>query len=394
VKIAAGRFGKLSSKERLPWHNFADPHLCGDASPNNEPVWRVLDRARLINILQHTERNGEQRVSSIIEFRGDDFLPQQIRRVVGTSLAIAHSCLPTNVFDLCRANDILIEMPLAPSNRLYLAEAKFHFDELKSNGKSIFLSDVDGISVVDTDPSDAIRMMRNRSLQALDSDDTELSESQWLFDLKTVITSKIRNKLNNHDSTSQLDDTSRNQAEDPIYTRTLCLLREILRNGRWPETSVSRTSVISNLGSSDLTKYHEKGSFTIVNPMVFNPSSKFGDVRLPLANELFPDLVDAVFELESSIIHQTLLGNRTTSSHCAVNCNAQFKPHVDSGRGAGQSVSMIVGLGNYVGGNLAVERDQYDIRYKPLEFDGWKSRHWTLPFMGERFSLVWFTPAV
>ena len=32
------------------------------------------------------------------------------------------------------------------------------------------------------------------------------------------------------------------------------------------------------------------------------------------------------------------------------------------------------------------------IRYAPLEFDGWQQRHWTLPFAGERFSIVWFTP--
>ncbi|CAJ1362139.1 unnamed protein product, partial [Effrenium voratum] len=32
-------------------------------------------------------------------------------------------------------------------------------------------------------------------------------------------------------------------------------------------------------------------------------------------------------------------------------------------------------------------------RYQPLEFNGWTQRHWTQPFEGERFSLVWFTPA-
>ena len=35
-----------------------------------------------------------------------------------------------------------------------------------------------------------------------------------------------------------------------------------------------------------------------------------------------------------------------SSSHCAINYNAQFTPHVDSGRGSGQSLSMIVGLGD------------------------------------------------
>lgn len=71
---------------------------------------------------------------------------------------------------------------------------------------------------------------------------------------------------------------------------------------------------------------------------------------------------------------------------------AQFRPHTDNGAGAGQSNSLIVGLGNYAGGELMVEGVKKDIRYNPIEFDGWKERHWTLPFKGERFSLVWFTP--
>ena len=150
------------------------------------------------------------------------------------------------------------------------------------------------------------------------------------------------------------------------------------------------------------------GSFTIVNPKV---SSKNWDV-LPLGNELFENLVDLVFELEMNLIRTnevdrvaTLDGelvlqendkdakhSRVPSSHCAVNCNAQFTPHVDSGRGAGQSMSMIIGLGQYHGGELLVEGQEHDIQHKPLEFDGWRLRHWTNPFEGERFSLVWFTP--
>jgi hypothetical protein len=39
-----------------------------------------------------------------------------------------------------------------------------------------------------------------------------------------------------------------------------------------------------------------------------------------------------------------------------------------------------------------VEGVQHSIRYKPLEFDGWAQEHWTLPFSGERFSLVWYIP--
>ena len=76
----------------------------------------------------------------------------------------------------------------------------------------------------------------------------------------------------------------------------------------------------------------------------------------------------------------------------AINRNAQFRPHTDSGAGAGQSTSLIVGLGTYSGGELMVEGEKCDIRYKAVEFNGWTQRHWTMPFSGERYSLVWFTP--
>lgn len=107
----------------------------------------------------------------------------------------------------------------------------------------------------------------------------------------------------------------------------------------------------------------------------------------PKANLLFPELVKAAFELEV-----VLCPNRPPSSTIAINRNAAFRPHTDSGAGAGQSTSLIVGLGYYNGGELVVEGEKKDIRYNPVQFDGWKQRHWTLPFGGERYSLVWFTP--
>ena len=112
---------------------------------------------------------------------------------------------------------------------------------------------------------------------------------------------------------------------------------------------------------------------------------------MPRANGLFPELVDAVFELERNLIAERGLA-RSSSTHCAVNRNANFLPHVDSGRGAGQSMSMIYGLGDYGGGAIVVEGAEANIRYTPHEFDGWKQRHWTAAYKGERFSLVWFTP--
>ncbi|EJK57762.1 hypothetical protein THAOC_22159 [Thalassiosira oceanica] len=109
-----------------------------------------------------------------------------------------------------------------------------------------------------------------------------------------------------------------------------------------------------------------------------------GNRAQPKHNQAFPALTRAAFELE-----RALYPNRPPSSTIAVNRNAQFR---HKGAGSGQSTSLIVALGDYTGGQLMVEGEENDILYQPLEFDGWTQRHWTLPFAGERYSLVWFTP--
>ena len=102
---------------------------------------------------------------------------------------------------------------------------------------------------------------------------------------------------------------------------------------------------------------------------------------------LYLELMTACFALERAICP-----NRLPSTTIAINRHAQFLPHRDSGAGNGQSSSLIVGLGDYSGGELVADTVPHDIRYRPLEFDGWGVRHHTLPFCGERYSLVWFTP--
>jgi tRNA U38,U39,U40 pseudouridine synthase TruA len=408
VKVAAGRFGKLGAKKRMPWHNFADPSLRGDASPNNEPVWRVLDRARMIEMVQHKGLDGQERVVAVLEFRGDEFLPQQVRRIVGAALAIAHGCLPRDFFDSARDAAVFLETPVAPAGRLYLAASRFHFDELKNGGNSIFMSDKDGVSVNIRSLDDNVHKLQNKLLDNLHSEHIWSLESRWLAELENAIAPRMRRQLEKVKLPIQMFPTvnryslPRHAAEE--YERTLSLLRDILNSGKWPETSSARSSVISNVIKDVSRTDHQNGSFTVVNPKFRNGIYKngIGNNNLPLANALFPDLTDAVFELELALAKfeinqvegEATSHLRASSSHCAVNCNAQFIPHVDSGRGAGQSLSMIVGLGEYIGGELSVEGNNYDIRYQPFEFDGWRLRHWTLPFAGERFSLVWFSPEV
>lgn len=95
----------------------------------------------------------------------------------------------------------------------------------------------------------------------------------------------------------------------------------------------------------------------------------------------------ACFKLE-----RLLCPNRPPSSTIAINRHAQFLPHRDTGAGSGQKVSLIVALGVFTGGEIVVNNEVHDIRYQPIEFDGWQHMHYTLPFYGERYSLVWFTP--
>ena len=220
------------------------------------------------------------------------------------------------------------------------------------------------------------------------------SEKDWLYKLKQIVAPSIMEKMNKAISASSMTDDFINPYETneivPYpYEHVLSLLRNILLQQSWPTTSIARSRILKD--NNIANPLPSSGSFTVVNPK-FITELEQSSIRIPKNNALFPELASAVFELEEKIVTINNL-QRPPSTHCAINCNAQFLPHVDSGRGKGQSLSMIVGLGSYFdGGEIFVERIAHDIRYKALEFDGWKQRHWTNPFRGERFSLVWFSP--
>ena len=162
------------------------------------------------------------------------------------------------------------------------------------------------------------------------------------------------------------------EAMPEAFGEVLGMLRELDRNGSWPSTSRRRSGLLKNT-----TRRESIGdSFTIG---LFPPP-----LRMPHANEQLPGLLDALLRLEKAICPA-----RPCSTTITVNRHAEFRPHRDSGAGAGQSSSLIVGLGDYIGGSLMVEGQPHDIRYRGLEFDGWRQLHWTRPFRGERYSLVW-----
>jgi hypothetical protein len=76
-----------------------------------------------------------------------------------------------------------------------------------------------------------------------------------------------------------------------------------------------------------------------------------------------------------------------------MNKNWTTPPHRDT-QNIGESV--LVCLGNYVGGLTAVDYGQkqgiikYDATEQPIKFDGSRYLHWVEPYKGDRYSLVFF----
>jgi FkbM family methyltransferase len=438
-RLSPGRFGQLWRKERRCWSNFCHPSLKGlESSPGHEAIWRTIDRSKIvgfINDIDDTNNTGKDfthNMHAVIEFCGDGFVFGQIPRVLSSVIALTNGWLPSNFFDYTTRPDVYQPgPPMIPYVRgnLYFHTARFHFHELTGIGNDVIQFDP---IIAGTDKEIQWEVnLRNKLLRDKQPIDIAF-ENEWLDELRVNCESmQTEMKLVSSDSNSDTNrppdrilDTDQLSKLSPIpsesYKVVLSKLRDIASNAEWPATSGARSKVIKAAGSSGSSEKIlttkkgavasvfpgvQSGSFTIVNEELLGIDS---GIPIPHANSLFPELVKVVFELEKQIIdeneaplpgaegmHRTSpLVKRLPSTHCAVNRNAQFTPHVDSGRGQGQTLSMIVGLGDYIGGETLVEGVPYKIRYDPLEFNGWKQLHWTAPFQGERFSLVYFTPAM
>ena len=74
-----------------------------------------------------------------------------------------------------------------------------------------------------------------------------------------------------------------------------------------------------------------------------------------------------------------------------INKNWQSPPHRDSGN-VGES--WIIGLGDYIGGETVVEYPrehiEYNIKNSFVKFNGSRYTHWTMPYEGKRYSLVFY----
>eukprot|EP00934_Nitzschia_sp_Nitz4_P005397 Nitzschia sp. Nitz4//scaffold251_size28233//9144//11447//NITZ4_008133-RA/size28233-processed-gene-0.11-mRNA-1//-1//CDS//3329544241//5387//frame0 len=427
---------------RKRFHNFT-PNLMAHEYLAFRRLDRIYHRATLSfpHLGKNTSTQGSttrNRRFILLSFSGDVFLTGQICRLVGVFLAMANGYIDPEILDCLFDENYphLIPTPPAPIIGMVAGEANYMSWEGKL--KSILAArSTDRYPAGWNQVSTLERVERWRDCvheniasrwlsQGCDKSGRLVAEREWSTEVLEPWAKKAKQHLDDYrkwktlhstETVSELStlpqvvDCEVDTAVPEEYLQVLQLLREVDQSGRWPSTTPKRQLVMISTPESGDGEEKESTSLTMArvkardNTATRSSAYAFtqgqggasgsfsvgfmpgGGNRQPKSNELFPELVQAAFKLE-----RTLCPDREPSSTIAINRNAQFRPHTDSGAGAGQSSSLIVGLGAYAGGELMVEGVKQDIRYNAIEFNGWKQRHWTLPFVGERYSLVWFTP--
>jgi len=426
INLPAKRFLR-----RKRFHNFSPNVLAHDFLAYRR-LDRIYHRATL-RLDSTTEDSSESDVQTktrsrpfvVFSLTGDIFLYQQARRVIGLLIAILRGCIDIDILDCIFDENYahLVSAPLAPSVGLLQGESNYMTWEgrlgmILSARRSPFskgFNDEDVVTSVEKwEESVQKEVAKGWYLDGTTANGQLTAQTDWLETVLHPWAQNARVELDNYRrwkagelalSLPPVESIDMHVPE--IFTKCLHLLREADAQGAWPDTSAQRQLVMlstpndesqaknltaarmaakTNNSESRSCAYSFKegeggasGSFSV--GIMPDRSSQ------PKGNLLFPELVKAAFELEIA-----LFPDREPSSTIAINRNAQFRPHKDKGAGAGQSTSLIVAMGNYVGGELMVEGERKDIRYNAIEFNGWTQRQWTLPFKGERYSLVWFTP--
>jgi len=415
---------------RKRFHNFSPNVLAHDFL-----AYRRLDRIyhRGTIRLDSTTQGGSKSVLHagsrpfvVFSLTGDLFLYQQARRVIGLLIAILRGCIDIDILDLVFDENYahLVSAPLAPSLGLMQGEATYMTYEGRLNmvlnarrtrAFSKGFNDEDVVTSVEQWEESVLKdIAKGWYLDGTGANGQLNAERDWLETVLHPWAKKATGELDNYrrwkagELASSLPPVvSIGTSVPDVYVKCLQLLREADANGAWPDTSAQRQLVmLSTPNDESLTtsltaarmaaKTNNSESRSCAYSFKEGEGGASGSFSVgimpdrssqPKGNLQFPQLVKAAFELE-----RALFPDREPSSTIAINRNAQFRPHTDKGAGAGQSTSLIVAMGNFVGGELMVEGEKKDIRYNGIEFNGWKQRHWTLPFKGERYSLVWFTP--
>ncbi|KAL9188493.1 hypothetical protein ACHAXT_006871 [Thalassiosira profunda] len=405
---------------RKRFHNF-----CPNILAHDYLAFRRVDRIFHRASIRLEESSGlaesgviQRRPFFVFSLSGDLFLQEQAVRIMGLLIAVFRGLIDDDIIDCVFDEDYtnLIPSPPAPHIGLIAGEAQYMKWEgrmktiLNARRTSLYDKGWNEESVVkaveDWEKDVLDEVARSWYCKGVAADGRLQTETEWLDTMLYPWAKKTRGILEDYrrwkaskaasssaSSTSFLPSPETlDRTTPPVFEKVLMLLRKADKSGMWPSTTPNRQLVMVSTSNDDsnggktrsLSSAHmaaQKNS----NDRACAYSFKEGEggasgsfsvgampgeqCSQPKGNLLFPELVKAAFELEVA-----LCPDREPSSTIAINRNAQFRPHTDNGAGAGQSKSLIVGLGDYSGGELMVEGAKKDIRYKATEFDGWKER--------------------
>ena len=376
---------KPRTLRRKRFHNFTERAMAHEFL-----VYRRLDRfshrrtvqANEISANYERENNFMKRPYVILSLRGDLFLSGQARAIIGLFIAIIRGYIHIDILDCMFDEDYtdLVSSPFVPTSGFYAAEASYMSWEGKMktiltarpatrygkgwNSTSV-LEEVSNFElemqskIVEAWSSRGVR--RNTSNQ-YDGGRRLESEVNWVEEhlkpwsknanLQLQDYRKWKNaKTHGERILPSLNSVSQTVPE--LYEKVLLYLKEADVSMLWPSTTPKRqlvmvaTNTTLKSNQMQLTVANKNARFNKFDRMsaysyregeggasgTFSVGAMPGEqCEQPKGNKLFPNLMKSAFELEKAIAP-----HREPSATIAINRNAQFRPHVDSGAGAGQS---------------------------------------------------------
>jgi hypothetical protein len=173
--------------------------------------------------------------------------------------------------------------------------------------------------------------------------------------------------------------------DTPDHDRVLALLQMI----DWDKAiNTSRKNVIRSEDPSTPRIKRNRGEQPYCRSFIFGRNMKDPSAALSWWSTQYPHIYQELQRLMQKY-------NPTFSyTHITLNKNLHCKRHTDGGN-AGPSY--IIGLGNYTGGSLQIESadgakmQQQDLHSTFVLFNGKTQPHETLPFTGDRYTLVYYT---
>ena len=390
-----GRFGALGQRLPQSFHNYLPEHQ-SKFKRQLEGAYATIDRAKVVDLLpiRTAEVSGSDDVIAVVELRGDNFLQGQIRRHISEIIAMVNGDVPSDFHQRATSPGCEVDISLAPSARMYATETKYHFYEQAFG--PLFPSRDECVE------NEWNGLLKTRILARLASKTGLKTEQAWLRDLTTGFTIiKMRPEpFSDQDERKPNTPCSPMKANSSVpdihpkevpsqYRPVLSILRDLVTNKQWPPTSLTLTRTMRSPHGADgkATRGVGRGKKTSAYS---GQSYQFGSFvlnRRSREEDVHAELATAIFELETILIEEHGL-DRSPSTHCSISHNVEFTPS----REKGNSIApLIVGLGDFAGGEIIVGNDTFDIQYKPQQYSERKKMVSTASFKGERFELCWFS---